>query len=322
MIVLMQQRVARAKNTQYLEKPAKVLLIALLIAIISCACGTKAFADDPSLAPPPVHQIVDANGINLNTGAVTAGGPSISIGQPGKSGLTYSVTWDGRNWQSNLVSSISYNNARNDIYTVTLMGRSATFQQVGTNFNSKDGMGETLVLSGSSYIFTARDGTVAVFDGSHTFSWVVFTTVGLLTTVTYPSGEVLTFTNQIVSSLWYQVQSVNSTLGYQLKLFYDSSNNLTQVVAINSGVDYCAPTATSCSFSQSWPTLNFTYPIHSGGWADAITDSKGNTTTGTFTSTIGQIESRVTSPSGRYLSYVDNDLDNMFEVVTDGTSTW
>jgi len=295
--------------------------VALLIAVFALS-SNRAKADTPGLAPPAVHQVIDENGVNLTSGRERVKGPSITIGVPGQGGLTYTPEWQGRGWESNLQNSVSYNSS--GLYTVVVMGKSTPFSgSPSTGFTPADGMGASLVKTGSNYIYTGRDGTVAVFDGSNTFSYALLTIVGLPSTITYPSGEILTFTNQVVSSLEYYLLSVNSNRGYQLKIFYNSSHFITQVVALNNAIDYCSPTASSCSFSQTWPTLTYSYPSSPGGSSTAITDSNGNTTTGKWdASVLGRIEERVTFPSGRYLSYLDTDLDNYIDTVTDGVSSW
>lgn len=123
----------------------KSVALALLATIFVMVNATDSFADDPSLPAPPVHQVIDSNGVNLSTGTPTVAGPSISIGQPGQSGLTYSVQWTGRIWDSNLDSSVSYETVNPNHYTVNLMGQSATFTLSGTTFTSNENMGATLI---------------------------------------------------------------------------------------------------------------------------------------------------------------------------------
>lgn len=95
-------------------------------------------------------------------------------------------------------------------------------------------------------------------------------------------------------SLFYvsRVQSVNNNQGYQLKLQYASNSTLldasnvddwgriTSVTAINNAVEYCNPSADSCSLSGSWPTALYTKTTDmSGNTVATVTDPASRTTT-------------------------------------------
>src|SRR6185312_7576616 len=156
----------------------------------------------------------------------------------------------------------------------------------------------------------------------------IFTVVGLPSTVTRPNGEVLTFSMAVVSGSpgIYLLNSVTNNLGYQIKLFYSgtgATQQLAQVVAINNAIDYCAPFASSCSFSQTWATLSYTYSNITGGYQIAIQDIIGKTTTAsvTFVVTPTQVIERITYPSGRYTVFADTDADTFIDQVYDGSTT-
>jgi hypothetical protein len=56
----------------------------------------------------------------------------------------------------------------------------------------------------------------------------------------------------------------------------------TQVTALNKTVDYCAPTAISCTYSQAWPKAALTSTVSGGTQLDTLQDVLGNTTNATL----------------------------------------
>lgn len=220
--------------------------------------------------------------------------PSISIGQPGFGGLSYSQYFDtgAGEWRDNLQGTIE--RALVPIppapqnFMVTLFGESVEFSYSGGVFTPKDKAdGSTLTFDSvaNTYTYTTRTGAVAVFSkalaGANTS---LYASEGRITSFTTPSGEVTTFTyttlNDGAGFLAHRLQSMTNNLGYQLSFEYQTSNpdasglNLVRVTAINNAVEYCAPTANTCSLSQTWPSLSFA----TGTGYRTVTDALNRTT--------------------------------------------
>jgi len=302
----------------------------LFLSLIAFAGAAHADLYDP----PPLPSIVDENGINLQSGEFQVQGPSVSVGQPGQGGLTYSPTSvHTGNWVSNFggdSNTIKYDPADPNTLMVTYQNNTTTF----TSFVNETGDGASLSHSGSNYIFTAHDGTVVVFqDVTSTYScnyYDIWCTAGLISSATYPTGEVITYTYATSGGVpTGDLSSVNSSLGYQLKFNFVYSCPTCysySVTAVNNAVTYCDPSGTTCP--GTWPTTNYTL---SGGFGHpatgTITDALGNATVNSeyYSSTV-LYQQTITQPSGRYIRRtVENCTDgcDLKEAVTDGSgASW
>jgi RHS repeat-associated protein len=139
-------------------------------------------------------------------------------------------------------------------------------------------------FSGST-LYRREDGSVWVFDSS---------APGRVTSATYPDGTTLTFNYGTASAggaTWSPLRSVVSSRGYMVHLEglsqYQGATP-TKVTLINLNVDYCAPTAATCTgLTRAWPSV--TYGI----------STVGSVTTLTATDHLGRVASRVgtVSPS-------------------------
>ena len=229
-----------------------------------------------SVEPPSVYQAVDSFGVDLTSGKVQISSPTISVGDPAAGGLSFTATWDGvvRAWRYSNWGEVSEESAKPDpyclaFYTVVYMGSSNVFQRDGcssSNFDLIDGYG-TLVATSGGYTYTARDGAVATYVGSGRHAPI--------TTITKRSGEVITYTNNANG-----LASVSNNYGYQLHFEY-SGGKVSKVTALNNAVDACALAATSCSYSQTWPSLTFTEV----GVEQHVTDALNQTSRFIFDST-------------------------------------
>lgn len=231
-----------------------------------CLFVGGAYAQD--VKPPESYSPIDENGVNLATGSVSVSTVEIGVGRKG-AGLFYSASYDtGVNaWRHSVFGGI--NREPSDpyavfpAYTVTVLGESVVFEKLGaTNvFQPVDGYG-SLVLSGGAYTFTALDGTQATFGAP---SYVDYqANEGVIQEITRPNGERISFTYVTGGSgpaTSQYIRSVSSNLGYQIHFDYPTLDrrNVFVVTAVNNGVDACAPSAASCSFTQNWPRLAFGY---------------------------------------------------------------
>jgi hypothetical protein len=182
----------------------------------------------------------------------------------------------------------------------------STLQQSGYGISSGYryvSMGDerhTLDWDANFLYWTKPDGTVVRF--SRTGSPQYANSSALLTDITYPNGFRI--------DVWYGGMSINTNTGFQLKALYPPDNrpldkpdnpnlinvpaansaswalqNPKYIKAINNAYDYCTPTATDCTLTNSWPTATFNWPAGMPrtmfiGTSDVtVTDSAGRTTT-------------------------------------------
>ncbi|MBA3812375.1 MAG: RHS repeat protein, partial [Caulobacteraceae bacterium] len=230
--------------------------------------------------PPPIHSAVDANGVDVVTGAFTVSTRDVSIGPAGAEGLSYVRTFFGAGWTDNLIGSIT--NA-DPTYTVSFGGRSESFTLTGGVYVPAQGQQSTLTFNAAAktYTYTTGAGAVVVFSVAlgGPYAPPTFATGGRPTSVTWPDGHKLTYTYQTVSVCMTtcpgtmvtasRVQSANNNAGYQLKLTYKSNSpettadlvdwtTVTSATGINNAIDYCDPAANSCSgFSTPWPSAAY-----------------------------------------------------------------
>ncbi|HRK63601.1 MAG TPA: RHS repeat-associated core domain-containing protein [Terricaulis sp.] len=321
-----------------------------IVALAALVLGGEARAQSGIVTQPPVFSTVDANGVDLYYGTFNHSIEGASIGQPGAGGMSYVTTFIGatsHGYRNNYVGAITVSGST---YTVSIGNSSETFTSSGGSFTSDQGSGSTLSYNSGSgiYTYTLSDGSVALFDNALTT--VLFNGIigAQITSLTTPAGEVTTWHYRVItfSSFQYgRLQSVTNNFGYQIKFTYTINSvsgggdvnpwrTIATVTAINNAVDYCNPTADTCTgLTVTWPTLT----ISAGG--EQYTDALGRTTTITFgpygPTTIrrpsgdsvgilyssGRVISVYGTPTGAGYSHVDNGLSQTRTVtVTDALS--
>ncbi|KQZ60954.1 hypothetical protein ASD67_16825 [Sphingopyxis sp. Root1497] len=277
--------------------------IAALLAgtIIASGTGTQALAQS---GPPPVRQSIDENGVDLMRRSFNTSATDVSIGS-GDQGMAFERVWRGWEWRNNFVATI---NNTGGLFVVSIGGSSDSFSYASyPTFVSTEGNGATLVLSGSDYVYTSPDGTVAVF-APHGNQYDTFgSNVGWIRHITFPGGDRWTY--HYKAGQWcgfgswngsscdtalntsLRVQSVTNRFGYQIKLEY-AANSMTdwpsytpwktiaKATAINNGVEYCDPVADSCALSNPWPYVSYA----KSGTTETVTDSVGTVRTYTYSS--------------------------------------
>lgn len=299
-----------------------------------------AFADSPTLPPPPNARPIDRNGVNVANGYYLHYGPSISIGSPGQGGLSYNPYWaslgdyPASRWASDHGGYIRYLNSDNQYY-VTLNGQTEAFTASSGTFTATQATGGSLVLSSGVYTYINRAGSKATFV-TDSFTCTVWCTAALLTTLEFPDGEIQTFYFRKTSTE-YALLSVTNNLGYQIKLNYDpgctnpASSCYFQpqtVMAINNAQEYCDPAAAACSLTNSWPILTFGYPSSyaSGSLTDALGNVTQHVTTVTTVGTNIHVSQKFILPSGQYIDHEYNRCTwcshPTYQTATDGANTW
>ena len=199
-------------------------LVALL-ALVSCWAG-EAHADEPVW---PVRSAVDANGVDALRLSFQASTPTISIGQPGSGGMSFQasvVSVSGvSTWRDNVWGGITRTVSSTLVVaqTFTVAGQSFVYyyDSATSTWVCGECFGATLTM-GTYPTLTLRDGTVAQYDASAQATGYGF---GVLTSVTFPTGEVWTY-HYITVTYGIRLQSVTNNFGYQIKLDYDFEPSL------------------------------------------------------------------------------------------------
>ena len=273
-------------------KSRSARLTACLLA--STAIGSPAFAQATDLSPPP-RASVDENGVNLATGTVMPTDRSIAIGS-GQSSLEFHRYSTGLSFGRDSFLYAVYSGVNSA--QVVAGDRSIDFDLVGGAYVNREGTGETLTGNSTTYVWTLvlRDGTVVQMDmtpfntGADTYRYHGKNVEGVASTITLPNKRKLTLTYKeltigtVAPTSYLRIQSVQSSDGLMAKYEYADNTTssgfvqLTKVTLLNNAVDYCNPSADSCTFSLAWPSLTFT---KSSGTVtvDTTTDNLGRTTT-------------------------------------------
>ena len=277
-----------------------------LVAVLSGLLWSHV-ADAQSFVPPPIRPSIDENGVELRSGRIELTRTDIVIGQPGAGGLSFGGNISGSRrapdtaWYSGAITSAP-NGPSTTTYTVSVAGHAESFDKANTPstspFVSVQGLGSTLTQDAANYTYTSPDGTVATFSKSLT--WVGQRIAAAhIVQLKLPDGEIRSF-NYVQGTVTApctqmgctirRLQSVNNNRGYQISLTYfdgnltipstDESNwyRISGAKGINLSVDYCSPSANTCTgLTQSWPTVSYgpIWPIPTS----FATDQLGNTTT-------------------------------------------
>ncbi len=167
---------------------------------------------------PPQHTVIDVNGVNLINGAMSVDTGLNSIGPQGPGGLTASKVFTGGGPQvSSVLSYVKLTGplgSENSL--VAFMGTSQGFDG-NPDLGSRMIEGNTLFKDSSNIIYALADGTKARFALVHLDSRFPDRAIyGLLQSVTYPTGEILSFTYDSSNVLLVTWMQVESSLGYAI----------------------------------------------------------------------------------------------------------
>lgn len=272
--------------------------------LISCApismYAQDAFAQGSTPIPlPPKYSNVDENGVDMSLGLFNYNAPFLSIGSGETGGLSYGPSTLNGLWAADNYFGLASGGLSSSA-SVSFGGATEYFTKTGSTFVSTQGTGATLTFDGTYYVYTRSGGTVITYDVRTAVNQSPVWGNGAPVSIKYPDGTIAKINykvntaiantpqgnfNMVVTS---RIQSVTNNHGYMLKFTYShpSVAILTGVTAINTAVDYCAPTADTCTgLTQSWPsiTATTTYMLANAYPAiESITDALGRTTTFTL----------------------------------------
>ncbi|MEP3074020.1 MAG: hypothetical protein ABJQ26_14605, partial [Maricaulis sp.] len=251
--------------------------------LVACLLAISAFAA-PSFAQggaalPLVYPAVDGNGVNLPSGDFTTRSPGISIGDPANGGLSYSQNYIGNDWHHSVMAGIA---SYGSTYTVSLFSSAETFTKSGSSYVPVRPTGSTLVQSGTTFTYTTANGTEVIYTEQDIGHQAFYgANEAIVQSVTFPNGEewvyhyAVAFESAMCGGIpcmdldkaYSRLQAVTTNRGYQLHISYalDAASidpaeaaywaRPTEAVLFNMADEYCAPIATSCSLSGTWPTL-------------------------------------------------------------------
>jgi hypothetical protein len=109
-----------------------------------------------------------------------------------------------------------------------------------------DATGVTLQLVGGEYVFTNKSGT-KYYSSTNGVAWRKSTSQLGLNKIVQPNG----YTVNIYRGSGKV--SIIDNRGFQIRIT-NAGTATASIVAFNMAVDYCAPLASSCSFTKTWPT--------------------------------------------------------------------
>ncbi len=327
---------------------------ALLVSVSGLAAVLSAQSADAQTAPPSRSQL-DPNGVNLANGTQVLVTEDVSIGPAGAGHLGLQRQW-ASGASSNTLGPAQGNylglyltviGSTYYAYVWTANGMEVkTFSLSGTTYTSLLGDGSTLVQSGSSWVLTLSNGNQITYG--YTTLGSSDTAKALASQINYGNGEVVYITYNRVkycssttnpdtctsNKYLYAVrpQSVYNSYGYMMHFDYmqDTASvpsdaipwsTIADVVASNLATDYCAPAATSCAYSQTWPTVTYTTTT---GASNAFphtatsTDALGNTTTYSFDATTFSVK----TPASGSANFISTRNGNGIASVTRSGSNW
>jgi len=251
--------------------------LATKAAMFLCTCSGAALAQSVSLPEPPVRSPTDENGVNLSTGKIELTDSGVVIGVPGAGGLAHNRFWMNNGWRHGFFLTVTTSGSK---ATVSIGGTSSTFTLSGGSYTSDQRNGTSLSATSSAFTYTMADGTVVTFDRNLAANSASYygTVAAVGTQIAMPSGEKTTLTYRRASYLYggsvtlyvLRLQSVTNNLGYQLHYNYFDSTlsqstvdnwvKIHDVQAINNAVDYCDPTAITCTtLTKTWPSVSYSY---------------------------------------------------------------
>ncbi|SFK78742.1 hypothetical protein SAMN02799626_05151, partial [Caulobacter sp. UNC279MFTsu5.1] len=282
---------------------SRVMCFVVACLLGASVCGGSLAQDRPV---PPTHRSVDDNWVDLLSGELSKTELINSVGPQGPGGLeTSHRLTDGVAWTLSESFIKIAPDDMSDTTTVVLLGRTEVFSGTPqTMLDPMNGAVGEITIDGNDFVYKLPDGTMARFD-KVALGLNRTTVFGKARSVTYPTGEVLTFSygtalNKIESSLGYALTGNDYGGGFD---WLPAAANLTQ--------GDCS--ATTCS----GPT--YTHQVNLGRVLQ---------TTSSLPPGSGVITVTLTSPAGGApRTYIVKPTPNAWSParvtsVTDGVGTW
>lgn len=343
-----------SNRTRALLASTAIQLAAASLTLVTAVGATDAAAQSTPI--PPEHFTLDPRGVDLVSGSfVRSSGGGTSIGS-GATGLSYGrILLENGTWSDFAMGGVWSCGLGVDC-VVTIEGITEVFSPTGTLvFAPKADTGSTLTFNWSTneFTYTRGDGTVfrmaprnvaGFADGSViekkepnglVTSYAYFTQTETECTepdpeLEYPGGPPGPTCLDLTSG---RLQSYSTNTGYMVHYEYGSStspsspgwSDVSKVTALNLAVDYCAPLATSCTFTRNWPSV--THQTDLGSYPliyDVDTDQASRQTvyrrdTGGRVYAIRYPGSSVDDVT---VTYTSTGSTVHVDTVTDGSGTW
>lgn len=330
--------------------PPSIVKIGLMAATSGLALLATGAAQAQTSLPvvPPEHFTLDARGVDLVSGQFIYSAADVVIGQGAGQlarvrGLS---TYGTGTWLDTTQGQIVINGTT---LSVVVGQQSEIFTQSGSVFTPQSNNGATLTRSGDIFTYTSANGTVARYSLALSFtgSGLPSTTAAVLYEVVAANGDTTNYHYLLqtyirsytpgpepepVMGTASRLQSVTNNHGNQLYFGYESASiatgggtvgqrltrwlNNTAVTGLNNAVDYCAPLATGCTFSRTWPRVEYSRTPASG--LETVTDQSGRVTT---YQTFGNATT-ITLPGSSAPDVTVNYSATNLASVTDASGTW
>ena len=319
---------------------------------IALAAGAANAQTDPI---PPERYTLDERGVDLISGKWMPVAGSTSIG-PADTGLSYSqIQLENGIWWDPAVGGIAICGIGIDC-VVTVEGYSEAFspgvyQSGQVTYAPKENTGSTLVenVSTGQFTYTRSDGTAYLIErkGHPTLPDGVVTRRtapnGLVTTYAYRTENVTTCEEPdpeledpgggqpICRTMVHgRLQSYQTNTGYMVHYDYATDTGATdpnwsavaKATALNLAVDYCAPLATSCTYSRTWPSVAFSTAAPASGVTDKIFTDQSGFQTRYRTSSWGQQTQLLLGANPNPVLTVEHDLTGRVSAVTGASGRW
>jgi RHS repeat-associated protein len=310
-------------------------LVSIIFLLLSAHSAFAQLVPPPSAPAPPMPSQIDGRGVDLLSGRLVMGGADLAIGPSNHQGVRFSRQWSKNAWRIAEIPTIS-GSSSNPIVTFggrsvpfeldgsnykAVFPDGSSLSSDRSTFTSSDGT--QVLFVNSAYLDYSIDnwyghGTQITYPDGTRWNFHYTTAVYNLGPEFPPEcyGVLDYYWQQYCQSLYFQYQnynvrrlsSITTSTGYQIKIHYSSNSisswtnfsnwwSVSNVTAINNAVEYCNPTALSCTYSNTWPQVTYS------GWLDgkiaSVSDPMGRVTNYSYSaSATGQAQLTGIRPPG------------------------
>jgi hypothetical protein len=268
-------------------------VLSALAAVSAALLPGLAIAQVETLPEGDLSFLPDKNGFDMVNGGLLLDNVGVSLGEGSSAGVRFERTFlsyepygSNDNFNYQLTAATIPNDPVTGqtlcMWSVTIGLSSKIFDCNQAPYSPVPPDGSTLTATMNAqgyndYTFTGRDGTIVQFNNENISVYGQWVNGLVAAYVIRPNGERFDFTyHRHISGGAIQKRrrsSINFSNGTQLKFQYASDSTssddwwrLANVRSINAAVDYCSPTANSCtSFSQTWPSMTMSLNQYTSG---------------------------------------------------------